>query len=291
MNDPAPHRRGETQAVALLLAGAVSLQFGAALAVLLIERVGAIGATTLRTVLAAIIVVAIVRPKLKAQSRQDILVGLSFGIALGVMNICFYEAAARLPLGAAVTFEFIGPLGLAVVMSRKLRDVVWVLLAGVGVFLLSEGGLERLNVVGVLFALAAGACWAAYILLGSQASRRFPGAGAVAVALIVSTIFTLPIGIAARGTDLLQPTALALGLAVAIASSALPYTLEVMALRRIPPRTFGVLMSLEPGVAALAGYLVLHQRLAVPQLIAIGLVIAASAGATWSARAQPPPQA
>lgn len=291
MNDPAPHGRGETQAVALLLAGAVSLQFGAALAVLLIERVGAIGATTLRTVLAAIIVVAIVRPKLKAHSRQDILVGLSFGIALGVMNLCFYEAAARLPLGAAVTFEFIGPLGLAVVMSRKLRDLVWVLLAGVGVFLLSEGGLERLNVVGVLFALAAGACWAAYILLGSQASRRFPGAAAVAVALIVSTILTLPIGIATRGTDLLHPTVLALGLAVAIASSALPYTLEVMALRRIPPRTFGVLMSLEPGVAALAGYLVLHQRLAVPQLVAIGLVIAASAGATWSARSQPPPQA
>jgi inner membrane transporter RhtA len=288
---PAPQGRGETQAVALVLAGAVSVQFGAALGVLLIERIGALGATTVRTVLAAVIVVAIVRPKLRGHSRTDLLVGLGFGLALGVMNLCFYEAAARLPLGAAVTLEFIGPLGLAVVMSRRLRDVAWVLLAGVGVYLLSEGGMARLDLVGVLFALGAAACWAAYIVLGSQASRRFPGASAVAVAMIVSTILMLPVGAATSGTKLLDPTVLAIGLVIAIASSALPYTMEVAALRRIPPRTFGVLMSIDPAVAALAGFLVLHQRLTVPQLIAIGLVIAASAGATITARSQIPPQA
>lgn len=269
----------------MVLGSALSLQFGAAFAVILLHRIGPVGAVALRLVLAAVLLLLVVRPKLKGRSRSDLLLGVGFGLVLALMNLFFYSAAARLPLGAAVTFEFLGPLGLAVATSRRLRDVVWVALAGAGVLLLSRGGLTDLDPLGVGFALAAGLCWAAYILLGARAGRRFPGVQALTVALVVGAIAILPVTAVTAEPELFAPEVLLLGLAVALMSSAVPYSLELAALRRIPPRTFGVLMSLEPAVAALAGFLVLGQRLTVVQLLAIGLVVMASAGAT---RGTPP---
>lgn len=271
------------QAVGMVLLAALSLQFGAAFAVILLGHVGPLGAVALRLTIAAILVAGVVRPRLAHRGRDDLVVGIAFGLTLGLMNLCFYEAAARLPLGAAVTLEFLGPLGLAVVASRRARDFAWVVLAGLGVLLLSEGGFERLDPVGVGFALGAGLCWAGYILLGSQASRRFPGAEGLAVALVVAAVAIAPPAVLMAGPALVAPDVLLLGAGVALLSSAVPYTLELAALRRVSPGTFGVLMSLEPAVAALAGFLVLSQRLTPWQLAAIGLVVVASAGATWRA--------
>jgi inner membrane transporter RhtA len=270
----------------MVLLAALSLQFGAAVAVILLGYVGPLGAVALRLSIAAVLVVCVARPRLGHRDRGDWAVGVAFGLTLGLMNLCFYEAAARLPLGAAVTLEFLGPLGLAVVTSRRARDVAWVALAGLGVLLLSEGGFERLDPVGVAFALGAGSCWAGYILLGSRASRRFPGAEGLAVALVVATVAIAPPALLVAGPALLAPEVWMLGVGVALLSSAVPYTLELAALRRVSPGTFGVLMSLEPAVAALAGFLVLGQLLTPWQLVAIGLVVVASAGATWSS----PPQ-
>lgn len=274
----------EGRAISMVLGSALSLQFGAAFGVLLIDRVGAAGAVAIRLVLAAVVLVAVIRPRLWRHSPRDLALGAVFGLTLGLMNLTFYEAAARLPLGAAVTLEFLGPLGVAIALSRRFRDLIWVLLAGAGVYLLSEGGLNRLSGIGVLFALAAGLCWACYILLGSRASRRFPGAEALAIALITSSVLVAPFGIVSAGETLLDWRILALGLGVALMSSVLPYSLELSSLRRIPPRIFGVLMSLEPAVAALAGFLVLRQTLSWWQVLAIALVVIASAGATFSAR-------
>lgn len=281
----APPRSGqELRAVSMVLGSALSLQFGAAFAVLLIDRVGPAGAVALRLVLAAIVLVLAVRPRLWRHSPRDLALGVLFGVTLGLMNLSFYEAAARLPLGAAVTLEFLGPLGVAIVLSRRFRDLLWVVFAGAGVYLLSEGGLDRLSTVGVLFALGAGLCWACYIVLGSRASRRFPGAEALVIALITSSVLVAPFGVVSAGAALLDWWILLLGLGVALMSSVLPYSLELGSMRRIPPRIFGVLMSLEPAVAALAGFLVLRQTLTGWQVLAIGLVVVASAGATWSAR-------
>lgn len=278
---------GQPQAIVLVLGSAFSLQFGAALAVLLLQQIGAVGAVTLRLAFAALVLIVIARPRLRSRSRSDLALVVVFGLVLGTMNLSFYEAAARLPLGVAVTLEFLGPLGLAVAMSRRLRDVVWVLLAGVGVFLLGDGRLANLDPAGVAFALGAAACWAGYILLGSRVSRRYAKADGLAVGMVVAAAVAIPLGSLSAGAALLDPRALAFGVGVAVLSSVLPYSLEMSALRRIPPRTFGVLMSLEPAVAALAGFLVLDQLLSHWQLVAIGLVVVASAGATWAARAGP----
>ncbi|WP_460519966.1 EamA family transporter [Flindersiella endophytica] len=277
----------ESQAVLMLLASSTSLQFGAAFAVILLHDIGPIGAASLRIVFAAVILLVFVRPKLAGRRRSDLAFGAMLGLVLATMNICYYAAAARVPLGAAVTLEFIGPLGLAVVTSRRLRDVVWVVFAAAGVLLLSEGGVERLDPVGVAFGFAAGACWVCYILLGARVGRAFPAGQGLAVAMLTGSIAVLPLTAATATAELFEPRVLLLGLTVAAMSSALPYTLELAALRRIPARTFGVLMSLQPAVAVVAGFLILHQRLTVWQLVAIGLVIVASAGATRSARPEP----
>lgn len=273
----------ESRSVAFVLGSAFSLQFGAALAVLLLQRVGVLGAGALRLTLAAIVLMLIARPAVRSRSRSDLVLVVAFGLVLGTMNLCFYAAAARLPLGIAVTLEFLGPLGLAIVTSHRVRDLMWVVLAGLGVVLLGEGGLSGLDPVGVAFALAAATCWAGYILLGSRTSRRYARSEGLAIGMVVAAVLAIPLGVAGGGSALLDPTVLAFGLGVALLSSVLPYSLEMAALRRIPPRTFGVLMSLEPAVAALAGFLVLDQRLSPWQLVAISLVVVASAGATRSA--------
>lgn len=257
----------------------MSLQFGASVAALLFPRAGALGVVSLRLAFAALVMLAVCRPRLRGYTRGDWVVVCGFGLALGSLNTLFYQAIERIPLGAAVTFEVLGPLVLSVLASRRAVSVVWAVLALGGVVLLSRGGLAELDVVGVGFALCAGAVWACYILLSARVGRRFPGADGVAIALVVGTVLTLPLGVASAGSALLDPVTLGLGAAVALLSSMVPYTLELMALRTLPAAMFAILMSLEPALAALAGFLVLRQGLSPAQLAGMALVIAASVGA------------
>ncbi|HEX8205002.1 MAG TPA: EamA family transporter, partial [Solirubrobacteraceae bacterium] len=231
--------------------------------------------------LSAAVMLAIWRPKPAEHPREALKAALLFGVVLGVMNYTFYEAIDRIPLGIAVTIEFVGPLGVAVVGSRNRLDLLWVAFAGAGVVLLANpGGESAPDTLGVLLALTAGACWAAYIVVAQRAGRHFTGGTGLAIAMAVSALVPLGPGIAEGGSALLGPEVLAIGLVVALASSVIPYSFETEALRRMPRNVFGVLMSLEPAVAALAGFLVLGQELGARELVAIGLVVAASAGAT-----------
>lgn len=275
----APGRRGSLGPVGLVLAGGVSVQFGAALAVNLMPRAGALGVVTLRLAVAAVLMLVVCRPKLRGHSRADWGTVLAFGLAMGAMNGLFYQAVSRIPLGPAVTLEVLGPLALSVVASRRAVNLVWAALALAGVFLLGGGGLTGLDPAGIAFALGAGAMWAAYIVFSARTGRRFPQADGLALALVVAAALITPLGVAESGSKLLVPTTLGLGAAVACLSSVLPYTLELLALRRLPASTFAILMSLEPAIAALAGFLILHQSLSLPEAMAIALVIAASMGA------------
>jgi inner membrane transporter RhtA len=265
--------------VGLVLAGGISVQFGGALAVSLMPRVGALGVVTLRLLVAAIVLLLVCRPKVRGHSRADWSTVVVFGLTMAAMNGLFYQSLARIPLGPAVTLEVLGPLALSVLTSRRALNAVWAGLALAGVFLLGGGGFSRLDPVGVAFALAAGAMWATYIVFSARTGRRFPQADGLALAMVVAAVVFLPLGIAESGTRLLNPVTIALGSVVAVLSSVLPYTLELLALRRLPSSTFAILMSLEPAVAATAGFLILHQALSVPEAMAIALVIAASMGA------------
>ncbi|MGC5566803.1 EamA family transporter [Streptomyces sp. FR-108] len=265
--------------VGLVLAGGVSVQFGGALAVSLMPRAGALGVVALRLAVAAIVLMVICRPRLRGHSRADWGTVLLFGVTMAAMNGLFYQSVARIPLGPAVTLEVLGPLILSVVASRRAVNLLWAGLALGGVFLLGGGGFSSLDPAGVAFALSAGAMWAAYIVFSARTGRRFPQADGLALAMVVAAVVFLPLGLAESGTRLLDPTTIALGSAVAVLSSVLPYTLELVALRRMPASTFAVLMSLEPAVASIAGFLVLSQTLTVTEGLAITLVIAASMGA------------
>ncbi|MGW2491596.1 EamA family transporter [Streptomyces sp. NPDC001606] len=275
----APRRLGSLGPVGLVLAGGVSVQFGGALAVTLMPRAGALGVVTLRLVAAAVVLLLVCRPRLRGHSRTDWGTVVAFGLAMGAMNGLFYEAVARIPLGPAVTLEVLGPLTLSVLASRRAINAVWAALALAGVFLLGGGGFSDLDPVGVGFALGAGAMWATYIVFSARTGRRFPQADGLALAMGVAALVFLPLGIASAGTRLLNPTTAGLGAAVALLSSVLPYTLELLALRRLPASTFAILMSLEPALAATAGFLILGQTLSPAQVAAIALVIAASVGA------------
>ncbi|QNS04897.1 EamA family transporter [Streptomyces xanthii] len=274
-------RRAALGPVGLVLAGCVSVQFGGALAVTLMPRAGAVGVVTLRLIVAAIVLLVVCRPRLRGHSRADWGTVLAFGVAMCGMNLLFYQSAARIPLGLAVTFEVLGPLTLSVLASRRAINFLWAGLALCGVFLLGGAGdgLGGLDPVGVAFAVTAGACWALYIVFSARTGRRFPQADGLALAMAVAAVLCLPLGIATAGDRLLEPKTVALGSAVAILSSVLPYTLELMALRRLPASTFAVMMSLEPAIAALAGFLILSQALTWLEALAIALVIAASMGA------------
>jgi inner membrane transporter RhtA len=257
-----------------------SVQLGAAFAVQLFDDLGPAGASFGRLAFAAAILVAIWRPSLRGHPAADLRVAVAFGLALGAMNLCIYEAMDRIPLGVAVTFEFVGPLGIAVAGSRRAPDLLWVVLAALGIAGLADYGGGSLNATGVGFALAAGGLWAVYIVLSQRTGALFPGGTGLAVAMIAGAALVAPFGIADAGADLLAPELLGAVLLVAIASSVLPYSLELEALRRLPRRVFGILMSLEPAVAALAGFVVLGQDLVARDWVAIGLVVIASAGAS-----------
>ncbi|MGI5409349.1 EamA family transporter [Streptomyces sp. HUAS 31] len=275
----APRRWGSLGPVGLVLAGGISVQFGGALAVSLMPRAGALGVVALRLLVAAIVLLVVCRPRLRGHSRTDWSTVIVFGITMAAMNGLFYQSVARIPLGPAVTLEVLGPLALSVLSSRRAVNFVWAGLALAGVFLLGGGGFGSLDPIGVVFALAAGAMWAAYIIFSARTGRRFPQADGLALAMAVGAVLFLPLGIAESGTKLTDPVTIGLGAAVAILSSVLPYTLELLALRRLPAATFAILMSLEPAVAATAGFLILDQALSALQALAIALVIAASMGA------------
>jgi inner membrane transporter RhtA len=272
--------------VALVLTAITTLQFGAALGATLFDDVGAAGASLLRLTFAAVVLLAIWRPRVSGRERGDLWLAAAFGAMLGGMNFAFYEALDRIPLGIAVTIEFAGPLGVAVLTSRRRLDVLWALLAAVGIVVLAEPGGD-VDALGVLFALVAAVCWALYIVIAARAGQRFRGGEGLALAMGLAMLVPLVPGLVTAGEDLLDAEVLAIGLCVAMLSSVIPYSLETEALRRMPKNVFGVLMSLEPAAAAIAGFLVLSQDLGPRELVAIGLVVAASAGATRFAPSAP----
>ncbi|MBD3947618.1 EamA family transporter [Nocardioides ganghwensis] len=243
----------------------------------------------LRLATSALVLAAVVRPRLRGRTRHDWLVVLGFGASLATMNWAIYQSFSRIPLGIAVTIEFIGPLALAVLGSRRARDLVWVVLAGVGVALL---GLQRtgLDPVGVLYALLAGAAWAAYILLSASTGRRWEGFDGLAVASIVAAFAMTTPALLSAGTSLWDGRILLIGALVGLLSSVIPYSCELVALRSLRPAVFGILMSLEPAAAALAAIVVLQEHLSPVQWLAIACVVAASIGATRSGSApgEPP---
>jgi inner membrane transporter RhtA len=271
----------------LVLGAITSVQFGAALAATIFADVGPGGAATLRLVWAAVILLAAWRPRMRGRSGRELRLAVVFGLVLAGMNVCIYESFARIPLGIAVAIEFVGPLGVAVLGSRRRLDLLWVAMAAVGIAALTRGGGD-LDPVGVLFAFAAGVLWGVYIHVNARVGRTFEGATGLALAMCVAAAAVLPVGLAQAGSQLLEPDVLFVGAAVGILSSAIPYTLELEALRRIAPPVFGVLMSLEPAVAALAGLLVLGQSLGARALAGMALVVAASIGASRYSLAPPP---
>lgn len=277
--------RAETRLAAAMVVGSItSVQCGAALATSLFDEVGTSGAVLLRSGFGALVLVALAGrslPPVREWLERDVLL---FAFALAGATLCFYAAIDRLPLGVAVTFEFLGPLGVAVFGSRRRRDLIWVALAALGILLLSDSGGEGgLDALGVALAVAAAGFWALYILQSARVGELHPGLGGLAAAAVVSTAMVAPFGIPAGGTQLLAPAVLAVGLGVGLLSAAIPYALELEALRRLPNAVFGVLMSLEPAAGAVVGFLALSQDLALTEVIAIGLVVTASAGALRSA--------
>jgi inner membrane transporter RhtA len=267
---------------ALVLLGIVSVQVGAALAKHLFGAVGSFGTVALRLFFAAAVLMLLWRPSPRMNRRAWTVV-LGYGVVLGLMNLCFYLALARIPLGIAVTIEFLGPLAVALAGSRRWLDAFWAVLAAGGVVLLVEGRGD-LDLVGSLFALAAGACWGLYILVGAALGRHTTEGDGLALGMAVAALVAVPFGVADSGTALIQPWVLVAGLGVALLSSVIPYSLDLEALRRMPPRVFGILMSLELAVAALIGLVVLQESLHWSQWIAVLCVVAASAGATRGAR-------
>ena len=266
-------------AVVSLIVAMVSFQGGASIAKQLIPAIGAPATTALRLGLSALIICILQRPWRSLPSRSSLAVILVYGLALGTMNFVFYMALRTIPLGIAVALEFTGPLAVALVGSRRRADFLWIALAVLGLmFLLPLSRTERsLDPVGVAFALAAGFCWALYIIFGQKAGRAH-GPTASAWGMLIAASFTVPIGLALTGRGILSPAVLPMGFAVAVLSSAFPYTLEMIALRQLPTKTFGTLMSLEPAIAALAGLLFLSERLTATQWFAIGAVMIASMG-------------
>jgi inner membrane transporter RhtA len=264
-------------APALVLLGIISVQVGSALAKQLFDEVGSFGTVALRLFFAAAVLMLLWRPSLRL-SR----VVLSYGVILASMNLCFYLALARLPLGIAATVAFLGPLTVALAGSRRWLDAFWALLAAAGVVLLMEGG-GALDLVGLLFALATGTFWGVYILVGAALGRDTTEGNGLALGMVVAALVAVPFGVVESGTALIQPWVLVAGLGVALLSSVIPYTVDLEALRKIPPRVFGILMSLEPAVAALIGLVLLQESLHWSQWLAVLSVVAASAGATRGA--------
>ena len=306
---------GATPPAVLVLTGVVCVQVGAGLAARLFSQVSPAAVTGLRLWAAALLLAVLgarglrreISGLIRRRAWADAAVVVAFGLTLAVMNYCIYQAFARIPLGVAVTVEFLGPLAVAVAATRRALDLAWVALAAAGVALLSQAGdpaaaahpvlshgtgapalagptVGGLDLAGLLFALAAAVSWAIYILLSAATGRRFPGSSGLTVAMIVAALAVAPAGLLAGGRSLLRPDVLATGAAIGLLSSIIPYSLELETLRRVPPKVFGIWMSLEPAIAALVGLVMLGQSLSLLEWAAIGCVTVASAGAALSAR-------
>jgi len=287
---PARPEHSALPAAGMVLGAIVSIQIGAAVAVGLFDQIGAGGAVFVRAVAGALVLIVFWRPSLP-RDRDGWWLTLLFGISLAGVSLCFYESIDRIPLGTAVTLEFIGPLAVAVFTSGRRRDWIWAGLAAVGILLLTGGiGGSDLDPVGVVLALGAGFFWGAYMVLGRRVGAASAGGGGLALAMLVSAVLTAPFGISDGGTELFDPTVLAVGLAIGLLSAAVPFSLELEAMRRLPSSVFGVMMSIEPAVAALVGLVVLSQVIEPIQVVAVMLVVAASAGALSSTRTPLPPE-
>jgi len=278
-------------AVALVLAAACSVQVGAAVAKSLFTGLGPPGVVFLRLLFGSAALWAIARPQLRGRPRAELQLVAALGVVLVSMNLCFYEALARAPLGVVVTVEFLGPLAVAVLGSRRAVDLVWVALAGVGVGLLAEGGGSGVRPLGIVLAATAGFFWALYILLSVHVGRAFSGATGLAPAMALGAVLAAPWGIVSAGHNLRDAQLVGAAVGVGLLSSALPWSLELEALRRLPSHVFSIVLSLEPAVAALAGVVFLHEHLHVRAWTAIGLVVVASAGAAGRFTPSVPPDA
>jgi inner membrane transporter RhtA len=274
-----PTNERRLSAIGLVLGAACSVQGGAAVAKTLFPELGPPGVVFLRLLFGALALWAIARPQIRGRSRADLQLVCVLGVVLVSMNLCFYEAIARLPLGIAVTVEFLGPLALAVALSRRPVDLVWIALAGSGVALLADGGGKSVQTSGIVLAATAGVFWALYILLSVHVGRRWPGPTGLAPAMVVGGLIALPWGIISAGHHLGDPQLVGAAVGVGLLSSALPWSLELEALRRLPAAVFSVVLSLEPAIAALTGFVFLHEHLSARSWLAIGMVVLASAGA------------
>jgi inner membrane transporter RhtA len=261
-----------------------STQIGAALAKGLFTTLGSAGTVSLRVGFAALILFLIWRPRVRGYTRTAYINCVLFGLALATMNLCFYAALARIPLGIAVTLEFVGPLGVAIIGSRRLLDVLWVILATSGIFCLAPWTGAAFDLFGMVLALMAGGCWGAYIILSSRVGRSIPGINGLALAMGVAALVLIPIGIYNAGAKLVEPNILLVGVGIALLSSVIPYSLEIEALRRLPTRVFGLLMSTEPAVAALVGFFVLREGIGLRAFIAIVLITMATIGTIIGSR-------
>ena len=262
----------------------ISVQSGAAIAKTLFPAIGAAGTASLRIGISAIILLAIYRPNLFKITPNQWKIVISYGLSLGAMNLIFYLAIERIPIGLAVTLEFIGPLLVAVIGSKRLIDYLWVLLAAIGIVLIAPWSNNGIDLLGVLFALLAGALWAAYIVLGTKVSKIMKGGDAVATGMLFASILIVPFGILENGLTNLTPTFLYLGIALALLSSAIPFTLEMKALAQLPARTFSILMSLEPAAASIFAFIFLQEYLTFNEILAVVFVVIASVGSTITSK-------
>lgn len=268
---------------AVLLA-IISVQCGAAIAKSLFPAIGAAGTASLRIGISAIILLITYRPNLKAITPKQWKIVVPYGLSLGAMNLIFYLAIERIPIGLAVTLEFIGPLLVAIIGSRRLIDYCWVLLAAAGIVLIAPWTSDGLDLLGVFFALLAGVLWASYIVLGGKISQIMNGGQAVSTGMLFAAILILPFGLHENGLVNLTPKFLGMGIALALLSSAIPFTLEMKALGQLPPRTFSILMSLEPAAASICAFLFLQEHLTFSQILAVLCVVIASVGSTLTAK-------
>ena len=262
----------------------ISVQSGAAIAKTLFPAIGAAGTASLRIGISAIILLAVYRPNLLKITPNQWKIVIPYGLSLGAMNLIFYLAIERIPIGLAVTLEFIGPLVVAVIGSKRLIDYLWVLLAAIGIVLIAPWSNNGIDLLGVLFALLAGALWAAYIVLGTKVSKIIKGGDAVATGMLFASILIVPFGILENGLTNLTPTFLYLGIALALLSSAIPFTLEMKALAQLPARTFSILMSLEPAAASIFAFIFLQEYLTFNEILAVVFVVIASVGSTITSK-------
>lgn len=281
------------KAIVLVLAAATSVQAGASVAKSLFSTLGPPGVVWLRLLFGSLALWVAARPQLRSRPWSELRLIAALGVVLVTMNISFYEAIDRVPLGITVTVEFLGPLAVATIASRRRLDLLWVALAGLGVALLAAAASGGVHVLGLVFAALAGLCWALYITLSVPVGRLFPGASGLAAAMLLGALLITPWGIVSAGAGLRDPQLVGAAAGVGLLSSALPWSLELEALRRLPTNVFGVVLALEPVIAALMGRLFLHEHLGVRSWVAIGLVVTASAGAALeiTARRTEPPDA